>query len=249
VSETTGRRRADVLLVERGQFESRAKAQEAIAAGLVFADGVKVPKGSTMLPRTARIEAGAAYPFVSRGGVKLDHALTAFGMSVAGRTCLDVGASTGGFTDVLLARGAAHVIAVDTGRAQLHARLRADPRVTALEGTDIRSLDALPSPCDLAVIDVSFISLRLVVPAIAALLRPNAQMIALVKPQFEVGRAHVGKGGIVRDTVAAGAATGDVLTMLTGLGWTVRGPIDSPITGGDGNREYLVGASRGHFGA
>jgi 23S rRNA (cytidine1920-2'-O)/16S rRNA (cytidine1409-2'-O)-methyltransferase len=244
VSAADDRRRADVLLVERGLFESRAKAQAAIAAGTVRADGLPVTKPSVALPINAALVAEAAHPWVSRGGVKLAHALDAFAIAVGGRTCLDVGASTGGFTDVLVSRGAAHVISIDSGREQLHARLRGHPRITVLEETDIRDISALPLPADLAVIDVSFISLTLVVPALGALLAPRADMVALVKPQFEVGRAHVGKGGIVRDSAAIATAQAKVLASLTGHDWMVHGLIDSPIKGGDGNHEYLVHACR-----
>jgi 23S rRNA (cytidine1920-2'-O)/16S rRNA (cytidine1409-2'-O)-methyltransferase len=239
---TTPRRRADLLLVERGHFESRARAQAAIAAGLVVADGKPVRKASEELPATAAIVAEAPHPWVSRGGVKLARALEAFTVRPGGRVCLDVGSSTGGFTHVLLTEGAKHVFAVDTGRGQFHASLRDDPRVTLMEGTDIRRLTPadLPAAPDLAVIDVSFISLRLVLPAVSALLGPDAELLALIKPQFEVGRGHVGKNGIVTDDVARDAAVGAIRAEAEALGWRIGGLIDSPIAGGDGNREFLM---------
>lgn len=238
--------RADLLLVERGLFDSRARARAAIEAGLVTADGAPVAKPAQLLARNARIEAAAPHPYVSRGGVKLAAALDAFAIDPRGLACLDVGASTGGFSDCLLQRGAAHVVAVDTGRGQLHERMRGDPRVTAHEGCDIRHFQpdaALPFP-QLAVIDVSFISARLVLPAVARLLGPDALLVALVKPQFEVGRSRVGKGGVVKDEEARAAAAWDVRETLVSLGFTILGMIDSPIAGGDGNAEYLIGARR-----
>ncbi|KQU54113.1 hemolysin [Bosea sp. Leaf344] len=237
--------RADQLLVERGLFESRARAQAAIAAGLVTADGAIVRKPSDRLAREARIEAEAPHPFVSRGGLKLAAALDAFGFDPQGRDCLDIGASTGGFTDVLLRRGARHVLAVDVGREQLHASLRRHPRVTSLEGQDIRELApaATQAPPSLAVIDVSFISLKLVLPAVAALLAPEAGLVALVKPQFEAGRAAL-KKGVVRDAETHERVCGEIVAALQELGFAVLGLVPSPIEGGDGNREFLVGARR-----
>ncbi len=237
--------RADLLLVERGLFESRARAQAAIAAGLVKADGVLLRKASETVPAAAAIEAQAPHPYVSRGGVKLAAALDAFGFDPAGLACLDVGASTGGFSDVLLRRGAAHVHAVDVGQAQLHDSLRGHPRLTSLEGQDIRRLDAglfAEAPA-LAAIDVSFISLKLVLPAVAQLLAPEAKLVALVKPQFEAGRAAL-KKGVVRDEALQEAIAHEMATFLAGLGFAVSGPIPSPIEGGDGNREFLLGGSR-----
>lgn len=236
------RLRADLLLVERGLFDSRAKAQAAIAAGLVTADGRPVRKASEDIPSTAAITAEAPHPWVSRGGVKLAAALAAFAARPGGRTCLDVGSSTGGFSHVLLTEGAARIVAVDTGRGQFHASLRDDPRITLMEATDIRKLTAadLPALPDLAVIDVSFISLRLVLPAVTALLAPEAELIALVKPQFEVGRGHVGKNGIVTDAAARDGAVAGIRTAAESLGWRIGGPVDSPIAGGDGNREFLL---------
>jgi len=239
------RDRADRLLVARGLFESRARAQAAIAAGQVTADGSLVRKPSDQISPAAAIAADPAHPYVSRGGVKLAAALESFSLDIAGRVCLDVGSSTGGFTEVLLARGARHVYAVDVGRGQLHARLRNREQVTSIEQTDIRNLDSsrLFEP-DLAAIDVSFISLRLVLPHVSGLLKPSATLLALIKPQFEAGRRHV-KKGIVRDTVIQAAVCDDIAQLLTDLGWRVGGPIPSPILGGDGNREFFIEAQRG----
>lgn len=239
------RLRADRLLVDRGIFASRAKAQEAIAAGLVHADGALVRKASDMLAAAARIEATPAYDYVSRGGAKLAAALDHFGFDPAGSVCLDVGASTGGFTDVLLRRGARRVFAIDVGHGQLAPALAADPRVTSREGTDIRALTPgdLPEPADLVTIDVSFIGLRLVLPAALALARPPGRLVALVKPQFEAGRGAV-KKGIVRDPETHAAVCAAVEAAVTGLAWRVLGIIPSPIAGGDGNREFLIGARR-----
>ncbi|WP_430910899.1 TlyA family RNA methyltransferase [Methylobacterium sp. sgz302541] len=241
------RMRADRLLVELGHFDTRARAQAAIEAGRVTADGRPVARASDRLERGARIEASAAHPFVSRGGVKLEAALDAFGLDPRGLSCLDVGASTGGFTDLLLKRGAARVCAVDVGRDQLHASLRDDPRVISLEGTDIRNLGAaaLPAPAQFVSIDVSFISLRLVLPAVVPLMAPGGVLAALVKPQFEAGRDRVGRGGIVRDPAIHDAVCAEVSACLAGLGFTILGLIPSPVEGGDGNREFLVGARLG----
>ncbi len=246
----TPRRRADHLLVERGLFESRSRAQAAIAAGLVTADDHPVAKASDEIRLDAVLRAAPAYPWVSRGGVKLAAALDHFGFDPQRRSCLDVGASTGGFTEVLLARGARHVTAVDVGRGQLHARLRRDARVTSLEATDIRALEPaqLPEPPDFAVVDVSFISLKLVLPAVVKLLKPRAQLVALVKPQFEVGRRNL-KKGIVRDEALQRGLVDDIAAFTAALGWTVAGTVTSPISGGDGNREFFVGAARGGAGA
>jgi 23S rRNA (cytidine1920-2'-O)/16S rRNA (cytidine1409-2'-O)-methyltransferase len=242
----TSRRRADRLLVERGLFDSRAKAQAAIAAGRVTADDVPVRKSSDEVPVEAMLRAEAAHPWVSRGGVKLAAALDHFGFDPAGHVCLDAGASTGGFTQVLLARGARRVYAVDVGRGQLHASLRDEPRVTLFEETDIRGFDLgrLGELPDFLAIDVSFVSLKLVLPPAIALLRMPARLIALIKPQFETGRRHL-KKGIVRDPHVHAAVCEDMTAFVTGLGWTVAGVVPSPITGGDGNREFLLGASHG----
>jgi len=246
MSSAGGRRRADMLLVERGLFESRAKAQEAIAAGLVSAGGAPVRKASDLIDAAAEIMAEAPHPYVSRGGVKLAAALDAFALDPAGRVCADIGASTGGFTEVLLARGARKVYAVDVGHGQLHPRLAAEPRVVSLERTDVRKLDRalVPEAIDLAVIDVSFISLKLVLPAVIGLLGPRANLVALIKPQFEAGREHVGKG-IVRDDAVQRAVCDEIDAFLRAQDFDVLGLINSPILGGDGNREFLIGARRG----
>jgi 23S rRNA (cytidine1920-2'-O)/16S rRNA (cytidine1409-2'-O)-methyltransferase len=240
-----------MALVARGFFESRAQAQAAIAAGLVLADGAKVRKASEGLAADAEIVAERAHPFVSRGGVKLAAALEAFGVSPEGLTCLDVGASTGGFTDALLMRGAAHVVAVDVGTGQLHEKLRRDARVISLEGTDIRAYaadaclpDGVRFPPALIVADVSFIGLGAVLPALTALAGEATHLIALVKPQFELGKKALGKGGIVREEAARASALDGVKQALVAEGWRVDGQMESPITGGDGNIEYLVAASR-----
>ena len=241
----TRRRRADLLLVERGLFDSRTRAQAAIAAGLVTADGRPLRKASDELAADAALEARPEHPWVSRGGVKLVAALDHFGFDPAGRVCLDVGASTGGFTEVLLARGARRVYAVDVGRAQLHPRLRESEAVVSLEETDIRALDParlfeLP---DFVVIDVSFISLKLVLPALERLARRPADLIALIKPQFEAGRRYL-KKGIVREPAVHAAVCDGIAAFATSLGWTVAGVIPSPIEGGEGNKEFLLGARR-----
>jgi 23S rRNA (cytidine1920-2'-O)/16S rRNA (cytidine1409-2'-O)-methyltransferase len=235
-----------VLLVERGLFESRAKAQAAIAAGLVTADGAPVRKAADLIDGAAEIVAEAPHPYVSRGGVKLAAALDAFAVDPSGRLCADIGASTGGFTEALLARGARRVYAVDVGHGQLHRRLAADPRVVNLERTDIRRLDqgSLPEPMDLAVVDVSFISLKLVLPAATDLLQPKADLVALIKPQFEAGPGRV-KKGVVRDETVHRAVCDDLARFVELLGFGVLGLIPSPILGGAGNREFLIGARRG----
>jgi 23S rRNA (cytidine1920-2'-O)/16S rRNA (cytidine1409-2'-O)-methyltransferase len=241
----TARQRADRLLVERGLFESRAKAQAAIEAGLVRANDTTVRKASEAIAVDAVLNATPAHPYVSRGGVKLAAAFDHFGFDPKSRICLDVGASTGGFTQVLLERGAARVYAVDIGHGQLHQALRVRTEIVSLEQTDIRILSPsqLSEPPDLVTIDVSFISLKLVLPAALALARPPAQLIALVKPQFEAGRAHVRKG-IVREPAVHTAVSNDIATVVSALGWRVAGVIPSPIAGGDGNVEFLLGAAR-----
>jgi 23S rRNA (cytidine1920-2'-O)/16S rRNA (cytidine1409-2'-O)-methyltransferase len=237
-------RRADLFLVEHGHFESRARAQAAIRAGLVRVDGRTLARPSETIAPGAQVEAAPEHPYASRGGLKLAAALEAFGLDPAGRTALDVGASTGGFTDVLLARGARRVYAVDVGRGQLHPRLAGDPRVTNLEGTDIRGLGpaVLAPPPDLASVDVSFIGLRLVLPALAALLAPGSDLVALIKPQFEAGRDRVGRGGLVRDPAVHAEVCAAVRGALEGLGAEILGLVDSPVAGGDGNAEFLIGA-------
>jgi 23S rRNA (cytidine1920-2'-O)/16S rRNA (cytidine1409-2'-O)-methyltransferase len=242
----TTRERADRLLIARGLFESRARAQAAIAAGRVTADGIVVRKASDEVSFTAVITAEAEHPYVSRGGVKLVSALDHFSLDVAGRICLDVGASTGGFTEVLLGRGARRVYAVDVGRGQLHPRLRGRDDVVSIEQTDIRALDPslLPQKPDIAVIDVSFISLKLVVPAVATLVASRAQILALIKPQFEAGRRD-NKKGVVRDEAVHTAVCDDIAAFVTSLSWRVGGIVPSAILGGDGNREFFIEAQRG----
>jgi 23S rRNA (cytidine1920-2'-O)/16S rRNA (cytidine1409-2'-O)-methyltransferase len=234
--------RADIALVERGFFESRAKAQEAIAAGLVTADGRPIRKPSERLGEGAAILAAQPHPWVSRGGVKLAAALDQFGIDPRGKTCLDVGASTGGFTHVLLEGGAAKVYAVDVGHDQLDARLKGDPRVAAREGVDARTLAPADVPSiEVAVVDVSFISLKLVLPAVARLCAPGAHLVALIKPQFEAGRAHLNKG-IVKDAAVHATVCNEIAACIVGLGFDVLGILPSPILGRDGNREFLIGA-------
>jgi 23S rRNA (cytidine1920-2'-O)/16S rRNA (cytidine1409-2'-O)-methyltransferase len=240
------KQRADRLLVERGLFDSRARAQAAIAAGRVLADGAPVRKASEEIPSTARIEAAPEHPYVSRGGVKLAAALDHFGLDVKDRVCLDVGASTGGFAEVLLGRGARRVYAVDVGRDQLHPRLHGRSALVSFEQTDIRTLDRsrLTEPPDFATVDVSFISLKLVLPAIEELLAPRADLVALIKPQFEAARHDI-KKGIVRDPAVHAAVCAAIEALLAARGWRVAGVVPSPIPGGDGNREFFVAANRG----
>ena len=239
------RQRADRLLVERGLFESRAKAQAAIEAGLVFADDRPVRKASEELAADSVIRASAAHPYVSRGGVKLAAALEHFGFDPKGHVCLDVGASTGGFAHVLLERGARRVYAVDVGRGQLHESLRARPEITLLEATDIRSLSPhlLDEVPDFFTVDVSFTSLKNVLPSALALAKRPAQLVALIKPQFEAGRTAL-KKGIVRDRAVHAAVCGEIEKFVTTLGWRVVKTIESPISGGGGNIEFLLGAAR-----
>ncbi len=237
--------RADLLLVERGFYESRARAQSAIAAGLVTADGAVIAKASSTILSNAKIVAGAEHPWVSRGGVKLAAALDHFGIHPADRFCLDIGASTGGFTDVLLKRGARHVVAVDVGHAQFHEKLAGNRRITLLEGFDARLLTAadLAEPPSLVVFDVSFISLTLVLPPVLALAPSGATLVALIKPQFEVGRAFL-KKGLVKDDVARDEALVRIEALIVSLGWRSFGIMASPIEGGDGNLEFLIAAEK-----
>jgi 23S rRNA (cytidine1920-2'-O)/16S rRNA (cytidine1409-2'-O)-methyltransferase len=240
------RERADRLLVARGFYESRARAQAAIAAGLVSADGVTIRKASDAIPTTAAIDARPEHPYVSRGGVKLAAALDHFHLDVSGRVCLDVGASTGGFAEVLAVRGARRVYAVDVGTGQLHPRVGARSEIVAMEQTDIRTLDParLAEAPDFAAVDVSFISLKLVLPAVGKLLCARAGVVALIKPQFEAPRSAI-KKGIVRDPAVHAAVCDDIAAFFAAQGWRVSGLIPSPIAGGDGNREFLIGAERG----
>jgi 23S rRNA (cytidine1920-2'-O)/16S rRNA (cytidine1409-2'-O)-methyltransferase len=242
----TARERADRLLVARGLFESRAKAQAAIAAGLVTADDRPVQKASDELPLDARIAAAAAFPWVSRGGVKLAHALDALAIDPTGKTCLDVGASTGGFTEVLLANGAAIVFAIDVGRDQLHPSLRGHSRIVSMEETDIRDFEGkrLPARPDVVVIDVSFISLKAVLPVALSLAAAPMHLLALIKPQFEAARKH-SKRGIIRNAMVHQEICDDITAFAASLGCTDIKVFPSPITGGDGNIEFFLGARRG----
>jgi 23S rRNA (cytidine1920-2'-O)/16S rRNA (cytidine1409-2'-O)-methyltransferase len=235
--------RLDQLLVEQGQFESREKARRAVMAGLVSVDGARVDKPGSPVRAGAQVAvAGPAEPFVSRAGRKLAAGLDAFGVDPAGLSCLDVGASTGGFTDCLLQRGAARVTAIDVGYGLIDARLRADPRVTVVERTNARHLaaDAFPEPFDLVVVDLSFISLLKVVPALLPHLAPGGRLLCLIKPQFEIGREGVGKGGIVRDETARREIIDRRQREIAALGLEPAGRIDSPVAGAEGNREALA---------
>ncbi|MGA0600803.1 TlyA family RNA methyltransferase [Caulobacter sp. KR2-114] len=241
-----GRRRLDLELARRGLFDSRAKARAAIEAGQVAVDGAVVTRPSEPVTEDAAIVARPAHPYVGRGALKLARALELWPIAMQGATVLDVGASTGGFTEVCLAAGAARVWAVDVGRGQLHASLAGDPRVVSLEATDARTLtrELIPEAVDVVVCDVSFIGLAKALPAALALARPGAALVALVKPQFEVGPARVGKGGVVRDAAARTQAVEAVKTFLETEGWNVLAVADSPILGGDGNQEVLLRAEK-----
>jgi 23S rRNA (cytidine1920-2'-O)/16S rRNA (cytidine1409-2'-O)-methyltransferase len=237
--------RADQLLVQRGLAESRTRAQALIMGGKVFAGDRQVAKPGDQLAADAQLTVkGRDHPWVSRGGVKLDHGLDHFGFGVTGAIALDVGSSTGGFTDVLLARGAARVHAVDVGTNQLAWKLRQDPRVIVHEQTNARDLtgEIIPDPIDIVVCDASFIGLAKVLPAALALARPGAMLVALVKPQFEAGRAEVGKGGVVRDEAVRGRVCDEAASWVASQGWRVLGIEPSPITGPEGNVEFLLGA-------
>ncbi len=241
------KRRLDVALVERGLVESRAKAQALILAGKVFSGERRLDKAGADVADDAPLEVrGAEHPWVSRGGLKLAHALDAFAIDPAGAVALDVGASTGGFSDVLLARGAAKVYAVDVGHGQLAWKLRNDPRIVVLEKTNARHLSAreIPEPVDFVVCDASFIGLESVLPAPLALAKPGARLVALIKPQFEVGRGRVGKGGVVRDEALHREVCERIAAWLPTLGWAVTGLVESPVLGPEGNREFLIAARR-----
>ena len=240
------RKRADIVLVERGFFPSRARAQAAIAAGLVKVDGEALVKASEDIGEAAAIEAEAPHPYVSRGGMKLAAALDAFDLDPRGLVCLDVGASTGGFTDVLLKRGARRVVAIDVGHGQFDGKLAKEQRVRSLEGLDARFLtpEKLGEAPEAIVCDVSFISQRLVLPPVLALAARPAWFVSLVKPQFEVGRARLVKGA-VRDETALADACEAVRACVEALGWSSLGLIPSPVLGGDGAREFLYAARHG----
>ena len=236
--------RLDKALVTQGYFDSRSAAQAAVAAGTVLVNGRPAQKMSQVIGPADRLEAEPAHPYVSRGGLKLAHALDVFGVDPAGRHCLDVGASTGGFTDVLLQRGAAHVVAVDVGRGQLHERIACDPRVTSYEATDARSLTSamVGEAPSLVVCDASFISLAKLLVASLSLAGQGAELVTLFKPQFEVGREFVGKGGLVTDGAAVKRAEAAFRDWLSDMKWAVSAKTDSPIRGGDGNAERLIHA-------
>lgn len=242
------KRRVDQLLVDRGLAESRARAQALVMAGLVFAGETKIDKPGLQLPEDAPLDVrGRDHPWVSRGGIKLAHAIEHFGLDPAGAAAMDIGSSTGGFTDVLLQKGAKHVFAVDSGTNQLAWRLREDPRVTVLEQLSARLLTTahIDRPCTWVVCDASFISLAKVLDVPLQLAAPACQLVALIKPQFEVGRADVGKGGVVRDPALHAAVCADVRGWIEDLGWDVQGIATSPITGPQGNVEFLIAARRG----
>lgn len=240
--------RPDQLLVERGLAESRTRAQALIMAGLVYSGETKIAKAGQTLPADAPLEVrGRDHPWVSRGGIKLAHAIEHFDLDPTGAVAMDVGSSTGGFTDVLLSNGAERVFAVDSGTNQLAWKLRQDPRVTVLEKTSARILtpDLIDAPCDWVVCDASFIGLAKVLEVPLQLAAARCTLVALIKPQFEVGRGEVGKGGVVRDPVLHARVCEEVRDWLVRGGWTVHGIVESPITGPEGNVEFLICANRG----
>lgn len=242
-----GKRRIDQLLVERGQAESRARAQALVMAGLVFAGETRVDKPGQQVREDAPIEVrGRDHPWVGRGGVKLAHAIEHFGLDPTGAVAMDIGSSTGGFTEVLLENGANHVFAVDVGTNQLAWKLRQDPRVTVLEQTNARALtpQQIDRPCDWVVCDASFIGLAKVLEVPLRLAAPRCRLVALIKPQFEVGRDEVGKGGIVRDPELHARVCDETRAWLEADGWVIDGIIESPIKGTEGNVEFLVSAHR-----
>lgn len=244
------KQRLDQLLVERGLFESRSKARAAIEAGRVAVGGRPARRPGEPVDSSAEITASPAWPWVGRGALKLEHALHVWPVDLTGAVVLDVGASTGGFTEVCLARGARRVYAVDVGKGQLHPRIAADPRVVDLSGVDARALDAarVPDPPDLVVCDASFIALSKVLPAALALAPPGGRLIALVKPQFEAGPENVGKGGLVRDPAVRRRVLDDVGLWLASIGWEVQATTESPVAGGDGQKEHLLLALKGSAG-
>jgi 23S rRNA (cytidine1920-2'-O)/16S rRNA (cytidine1409-2'-O)-methyltransferase len=246
INEPTSRKRADLLLVERGLFESRARAQAAIEAGLVTADHKLVAKASESIPEDAVLQAQPAHPFVSRGGVKLSGALERYPIEIEDHICLDVGASTGGFTEVLLANGASMVFAIDVGRSQLHPSLRGHPKIVSMEETDIRAYEnkRLPARPDVVVIDVSFISLKAVLPVALSLAAAPMHLLALIKPQFEAPRKH-SKRGIIKDPAVHQAVCDDIAAFAATQGCTDIEIFPSCIAGGDGNLEFFLGARRG----
>jgi 23S rRNA (cytidine1920-2'-O)/16S rRNA (cytidine1409-2'-O)-methyltransferase len=245
-SQPSPRKRADLLLVERGLFESRARAQAAIGAGLVTANDKQVLKSSDGIPIDAVLQAQPAHPFVSRGGVKLSGALEHYPIEIENHVCLDVGASTGGFTEVLLANGASLVFAIDVGNGQLHPSLHGHPKIVSMEETDIRSFEGkrLPMRPDVVVIDVSFISLKLVLPVALSLAASPMHLLALIKPQFEAPRKH-SKRGIIRNAMVHQQVCDDIAAFAAALGCTDVELFPSSIAGGDGNVEFFIGARRG----
>ena len=240
------RKRIDLLLVERGLFESRARARAAIDAGLVSANDKPVLKASETVAADAILQAQPAHPFVSRGGVKLSGALERYPIEIENHVCLDVGASTGGFTEVLLANGASVVFSIDVGHGQLHPSLRDHPKIVSMEGTDIRQFEGkrLPARPDIVVIDVSFISLKMVLPVALSLAAAPMHLLALIKPQFEAARKH-SKRGIIRDAAVHQEICDDISAFASSLGCTDIRVFPSPISGGDGNAEFFIGARRG----
>ncbi|WP_122040035.1 TlyA family RNA methyltransferase [Asaia bogorensis] len=242
------KKRADVLLVERGLVESRARAQALIMAGLVFTKDRRIAKAGDMLAEDTVLDLkGQDHPWVSRGGLKLDHALNHFGLDPEGATAVDVGASTGGFTDVLLTKGATKVYAVDVGHGQIAWKLRSDSRVVVMEKTNARTLDEtiIPDPISIVVCDASFIGLRIVLPPALALCQPGGWAVALIKPQFEAGRSEIGAKGVVRDAAVHERVCAEIRAWWEELeGWEVLGIEPSPITGPEGNREFLIAARR-----
>ena len=236
------RQRLDLLLVDRGLVESREEGRRKIMAGDVLVEDQPVTKAGSLIDEKARIDLKAAPRYASRGGLKLEKSLREFAIDLAGKTALDVGASTGGFTDCLLVHGAARVLAVDVGYGQFDWRLRNDPRVWLREKTNIRFLEpaALPEAAHIAVIDVSFISLKLVLPQVKKLLRPSHEIIALIKPQFEVGKGKVGKGGVVRSAAEHERVIDEIQSAAAELGYQIRGTVESPLLGPKGNKEFLI---------
>ncbi|NNE49108.1 MAG: TlyA family RNA methyltransferase [Altererythrobacter sp.] len=241
------KRRIDQMLVERGLAESRARAQALVMAGLVFSEDTKIVKSGQQLAEDAPLDVrGRDHPWVSRGGIKLDHAIEHFGLDPKGAVAMDIGSSTGGFTDVLLQGGADHVFAVDSGTNQLAWKLRQDDRITVLEQTSARilTLELIDRPCNWVVCDASFIGLAKVLERPLELAAPQCQLVALIKPQFEVGREEVGKKGVVSDPALHARVCDEVRDWLESSGWTVEGIVESPITGPQGNVEFLVSATR-----
>jgi len=234
------RRRIDLLLVERGLAESREKAQALLMAGQVYVEGRRVSKAGALVPRDVLLEVKEGLPYVSRGGIKLAHALDAWGVDVSGCVALDVGASTGGFTDCLLQRGARKVYALDVGRGQLNHRLRQDPRVVVMERVNARYPFSLPEAVDLVTVDVSFISLTLVLPPVVQHLQPKGYLVALVKPQFEARREQVGRGGVVKDSRVHAEVLAKMVAWSVDSGFRLRGLVPSPILGDAGNREFFL---------